>query len=453
MSYKKKLSRRQFLAGSLALTGATLASCVPAGQPAVQEAPQSAAAAEEQIAEAPAEDVIELLFHSRLGSHADWHKSRVSLFEEQNPGLKLTVDELPGDEMYPKVYAMSASGTVGDVVWTYLNNPPEHKAKGVMISLEEIIAAKNFDTSPFWTSLLDALTIDGELHAIPNHGHYGTVTYYFNRQLYEEAGVDMPQPEWTVEDLVTGAKAITDAPEIWGFRSVGGGQEHIPSYLRMFGGELLNPEGTTCLIAEEKSVEALKWLYDLQYEYKVDPCNCGTDTRNNFVAGKVGCYNWTTGFVAQFSAIPEDDWTFEWDATIGPVGPHDDRGSQVSAAAFCITENSKHPAEAFQILDFFSTLEDGVEHVYGGAGSPGGRTDVWESERLNALHPIYAITAKHYPEGPKGWYRPANARTSEFVDTMNNNLQAIFTGAVDFDEGVELTRQLCQEVLDKEPLV
>ncbi len=30
-----------------------------------------------------------IVFHSRLGSHADWHKSRVPLFEEQNPGIKL----------------------------------------------------------------------------------------------------------------------------------------------------------------------------------------------------------------------------------------------------------------------------------------------------------------------------------------------------------------------------
>ncbi len=443
MLSNKRLSRRQFLAGSLTLIGgAALTACAP-----------TMPAADGQAGDSPSEEATTLLFHSRLGSHADWHKSRVSLFEEQNPDLKLEIDELPGNEMYPKVYAMSASGTVGDVVWTYLNNPPEHKAKGVMIPLDDIIASKGYDTSPFWKSLLDALTLEGQLHAIPNHGHYGTVTYYFNRQLYEEAGVDMPHTDWTVDELVEGAKAITDAPEVWGFRSVGRGQEHIPSYLRMFGGDLLNPEGTQCLIAEEKSVEALRWLYDLQYTHEVDPCNCGTDTRNNFVAGKVGGYNWTTGFVAQFSALPESDWPFEWDATIGPVGPYGDRGSQVSAAAFCITENSDHPAEAFQILDFYSTLEDGIEHVYNGAGSPGGRTDVWESERLNALHPIYKITAEKYPDGPQPWYRPANARTSEFIDTMNNNLEAIFTNNVGFEEGIELTRQLCQEVLDKEPLL
>ena len=35
---------------------------------------------------------------------------------------------------------------------------------------------------------------------------------------------------------------------------------------------------------------------------------------------------------------------------------------------------------------------------------------------------------------------------------MDNNLQAIWTGSIGFDEGIELTHNLIQEVLDKDPL-
>ena len=117
---EKNVSRRSFLAGSLAATGVlALSACVPAAAPS----------GDGDEAMAPSEEPITLLFHTRLGTHADWHVSRKDLFEEQNPGLVIEFDELPGNEMYPKIYALSASGTVGDVVWTYLNNPPEHKAK------------------------------------------------------------------------------------------------------------------------------------------------------------------------------------------------------------------------------------------------------------------------------------------------------------------------------------
>ena len=82
----------------------------------------------------------------------------------------------------------------------------------------------------------------------------------------------------------------------------------------------------------------------------------------------------------------------------------------------------------------------------------GGRKDVWESEELNAIHPIFQTHQQLYPEGPRKWHRPANARTTEFVDTMNNNLQAIWTDSVGFDEGAALVHELVQEVLDKDSL-
>jgi multiple sugar transport system substrate-binding protein len=438
-----QLSRRSFLRGASAVAATlAIAACTPT-------APAAPAASGSEGA-APSSEAITLVFHTRLGSHADWHIARKPLFEEQNPGLILELDPLPGEEMYAKVYALAASGTVGDLVWTYLNNPPEHKAKGVLIPLNDIVEAKNFDLSPFWTSLLDALTLDGELHAIPNHGHFGTTVYYYNKDLFEASGAALPTPEWTVDDLTTAAKAITKEPEIWGFRGTGTGQEHIPNYLRMFGGDLLNAEGTRCGLSDEGSIAALKWLYDLQFVEKVDPCTCGDQQRENFVAGQVGMFNTTPGLVAEFQKVT--DWTFAWDTMVVPAGPEGLRGSQVSAGAFGITGNSAHPNEAFQVLDFFSTPEDGVEHVFGGAGSPGGRTDVWASDRLAEISPIYKIIAETFPDGPAPWYRPANARTSEFIDTMNNNLQAIWTGQVGFEEGIETTYTLCQEVLDKDPL-
>jgi len=441
--FKKNVSRRQFLAGSLATTGAlALSACVPA-----------APTAGDGESMEPSTEPVTVLFHTRLGTHADWHKSRKDLFEEQNPGILLEIDELPGNEMYPKIYALSASGTVGDVVWTYLNNPPEHKAKGVLVPLDDIVAAKDFDLSNFWDSLLQALTLDGELHAIPNHGHYGTTAYYHNKTLIEESGAENPNPDWTVDDYVTIGQAVTAPPEVWGVRSFGTGQDNIPSYLRLLCGVARNEEVRQSLLAEEEAIAGLRWLYDLQHTHQIDPCQCGDEVANNYVAGTVGIFNTTTGWIGRLNNMKNDgDLEFDWDAVVGPVGPTGLRGSQVSAAAFGITGNSEHPSEAFQVLDFYSTKEDGIEHVFFGAGSPGGRKDVWESDELNSIHPIFRQHQEIYPEGPRKWHRPANARTSEFVNTMNNNLQAIWTQAVEFEEGVEQTHLLVQEILDKDPV-
>lgn len=442
--FDQKFSRRRFLVGSSAVAaGALMAACAaPAAQPGAAPAEGGAAA--------PGAEGTTIVFHSRLGSHADWHKQRVPLFEEQNPGIKLQIDELDGAEMYAKIYALAAGGNLGDVVWTYLNTVTEHLQKGVVAPHDDIIASSGFDTSVFWPAIMQALTVDGKLYGIPNHGHYGTVIYYFNKDLYTASGADLPNLDWTSDDLVNGAMAITVPPETWGFRSQQG-SEHTPSYLRMFGGELLSEDGTQCLLGSEESMQALRWLYDLKATHQVDPCICGDQVRENFVAGKVGAFNTTPGLVAEFNKVT--DWAFEWDVTAAPLGPTGLRGSQVSGAGFCMTPPAaeKHPNETFKVLDFFSTKEDGVEHVFGGAGSPGTRDDVWDDEKLNGFNHIYGDIRKAYPEGPAVWRFPANARTAEFHDVLLNNLQAIWTDQVGFEEGVETTLALCQEVLDRDP--
>ncbi len=440
-----KISRRNFLLGSSAVvTGALVAACAPS--PA---APSGGAATSGEAA-APSAEGTTVVFHSRLGSHADWHKSRVPLFEEQNPGITLQVDELDGAEMFAKIYALAAGGTLGDVVWTYLNSVTEHLKRGVIAPHDDVIDSLGFDTSVFWPSIMRTLTVDGTLYGIPNHGHYGTVVYYYNKELYEANGAVVPNPDWTTDDLVAGGQAITEAPEIWGFRATMG-SEHTPSYLRTFGGELLSEDGTTCLLGEEGSVAALRWLYDMKAVHQIDPCICGDQIRENFTAGKVGSFNTTPGLVAEFSKV---DFQFEWDVTAAPLGPTGLRGSQVSGAGFCMTPPAaeRHPEAAFAVLDFFSTKEDGIEHVFGGAGSPGTRDDVWSDPKLAEFSHIYGTIQAAYPDGPAPWLFPANDRTSEFADVMINNLQAIWTDQVGFDEGVETTIMLLQEVLDREPI-
>ncbi len=445
-----KLTRRAFLAGSLAAAGlAALAACAPK-QPteAPKKAEATAAPKKEEATPAPKEPVT-IVFHDRAGAHCDWHKSRLDLFHQTYPGVKLQIDEIPGDHI-AKQYALAASGTIGDVVWCYNNGTVEAVRKGVPRPLNDIIEARNFDTSVYWKEMLACFTVEGKLYGIPNHGHYGTNVYYYNEDLFKAAGVPLPNPDWTVDDLVNAAKKITKAPEVWGVRTNGAGGEHVPQYLRTFGGNVMNAEGTKCLLDSEGSKAAIKWLYDLKYTHKVDPCICADQTRDNFVAGKVGMYNWTPGYVAEFSRIKE--WTFKWGCMIAPKGPNGERGTQSSGAAFCVTKASKHPNEAFNVLEFYCSKEDGIEHVWGGAGSPGTRNDVWESERLNEFNPIYKIIRTTHPDGPAPYYFPKNGRVSECITTVDNNLQAIWTGKLGLEEGIAQLQKAVQEILDREPL-
>ena len=44
-----------------------------------------------------------------------------------------------------------------------------------------------FDRAPYFKAILDALTVEGKLYALPTHGHFGTNVLYYNKNLTRAA--------------------------------------------------------------------------------------------------------------------------------------------------------------------------------------------------------------------------------------------------------------------------
>ena len=57
-----------------------------------------------------------------------------------------------------------------------------------------------------------------------------------------------------------------------------------------------------------------------------------------------------------------------------------------------------------------------------------------------------------HPQGPLPYYFPKNGRVSECITTVDNNLQAIWTGKLGLDEGIVAAQKAVQEILDREAL-
>jgi ABC-type glycerol-3-phosphate transport system substrate-binding protein len=81
--------------------------------------------------------------------------------------------------------------------------------------------------------------------------------------------------------------------------------------------------------------------------------------------------------------------------------------------------------------------DDGVEQVFGGAGSPGGRTDVWQDNKLfKERDPIYAAIVKAFPQGAGSLRFPANYRYTALTKALNTSLDAFMKGQLSVTEAV-----------------
>lgn len=171
---------------------------------------------------------------------------------------------------------------------------PQYQHNGV---LEELTARVNsdIDTSKYYG--IDAVKFpDGKIWGLPQ-GIQVNVLFY-NKAMFDEAGVAYPTADWTTDDVVAAAQKLTNDKH-WGLSLPNHIRYGWYTTIRMFGGDCLDQTRTKSIIASDPLVkEALRYMHDVWYKYKVSPTlqdaegKLGAKYATYFERGKVAmCYD------------------------------------------------------------------------------------------------------------------------------------------------------------------
>ncbi|WP_166867066.1 MULTISPECIES: sugar ABC transporter substrate-binding protein [unclassified Salinibacterium] len=130
----------------------------------------------------------------------------IDLFEAEHPNI--TVVEQPvgaPDDLFNRLATDFASGTAPDVFALGGAKPQEYGDAGTLLDLSTV--SDYLDTSKYEDFTLTNATVDGTLYGLPTGGNaIGTL---INVTLFEQAGVAIPDDDWTWDDLIAAADQIT----------------------------------------------------------------------------------------------------------------------------------------------------------------------------------------------------------------------------------------------------
>jgi multiple sugar transport system substrate-binding protein len=429
-----KVSRRGLIgAGAAGLVGAALAACGPVG---------GGAGAQPTRTKGPvAIDVLTRSGVSAASGHSQFYDKRAkAVFTPETNITVNLIDAAPN--VGEKLTVLAAGGTPPDGSWFGVLADGvagrEQAIKGIFKPLDEFAKKdQRFDAKPYFKAILDAFTINGKLHALPTHAHYGTNVLYYNKNMTRGAGITVPDDgSWSIDDFVIAAqKLVKRGEDIWGFVSPWGFPEFGMFYLRQFGGEWIDEAGKRALLDTAESRAGLEWIYNAAAKFQTTETHYRADNKGPnvlFVEGKLGFVSWTPGFVAQWKAPGPDQISpangkFELGVALFPRGQGGRRGTQVSGSGMGMTGTAKQEA-TWEYLKFVTNKDNGVEQVFGGAGSPGGRTDVWTDSKLLSFDPVYSAMVKAYPQGAGSLRLPANNRYVDMQKATSDELTPYFRG-------------------------
>ena len=264
----KRVSRREFLgAAAVGVAGAGLAACVPA------------APAEEDVGAMPEEITITYSFPI---PEADYLGATQKALAEKHdfrvPDTNVVVDVQLGVASEAVDLAMSA-GDPPDVFWhRYQQSTIDAINEGLYENAQELMEADGISLDIYADGPRDAYSpavVDGKMWAFP----YEVVIHLwaYNPVLFDEAGVEPPDKNWTWTDaLEIGVQMTWDDEgrhpnedgfninevEVWGMGPwfYFGGEEHYP---RIAGGEYTNEDVSEITITGPPFTQTIDWFREL----------------------------------------------------------------------------------------------------------------------------------------------------------------------------------------------
>ncbi|PSL02708.1 carbohydrate ABC transporter substrate-binding protein (CUT1 family) [Haloactinopolyspora alba] len=283
-------------------------------------------------------------FSANDGHEADLDRI-VEAFEAANEDVQVEVETVPFADYFTSLQTAVAGGTVADTFELNYENFVTYAENGSLAPLDEI------DTGAYRESLLEAFNRDGTQYGVPTS--FSNVVLFYNKTLFEQAGVEPPTNDWTWADEQAAAKALTDKDAgVWGDYQPISFNEFYKA-LAQAGGEFMNDDASRATFNSPEGVEAANWLVQKSgttMPTKADGAGTPDFDSNLFAEGNLAM--WHTG-IWMFGAMA--DVPFEWDIVVEPGRATD--ASAMFANGAVVSASSEHPDAAQRWVDFLAASD------------------------------------------------------------------------------------------------
>src|SRR5699024_550273 len=211
-----------------------------------------------------AQDTVELTYTIWDSRQEPGLRAIADDFEVENPNISIQIQVVGWDEYWTMLEAGATGGSLPDVFWMHANEIYKYGANDMLLNLDDYIEADGVDMSKHPEELVELYNIEGHQYAMPKD--QDTVGLWYNKALFDEAGIDYPDKTWTWDDLLEAGRALTNEEEgQYGLAMKLSNQEGFYNFIYQNGGTVLNEDGTSG-IASPESIEALDFYLNFVRE-------------------------------------------------------------------------------------------------------------------------------------------------------------------------------------------
>jgi ABC-type glycerol-3-phosphate transport system substrate-binding protein len=344
-------------------------------------------------------------------------KKEIAAYEEAHPGVKIDVQNITYDALHDKLLTALAGGDAPDLSWGLPEWLGELSRMGALRDMTE--EAKTWpDRNAIYPNVIDALTIDGHLLAMP---HYlGIRALLVHEDMLKAAGIAAPPKTW--DELIADASAIKQKTGKFGFGIAGTGvrsPQELIMYLAQNGLSLAErqPDGKykntwaddKAKLAKATEVFAFYKALTDKGVINPDGASWGWEEEDtNFALGQYAMVIDGAWMQSREQQNPEQ----MKDVTISAPPYKEKAATFFEINPFYVYKAGKHPKETLDFVTFMNGKE--FQEAVHPSNSP--RSDVTTDSKWGQGFTVLAPTGVVFPPVPLG------AVTRDMIESLGRTL-------------------------------
>lgn len=281
-------------------------------------------------------------------------KESIAIFNKEHPDVKVIITHAPQGQAYiDRILTRAASDSMPDVMFCEVNFIDKFIEKKMLMDITDLIKAdKTISESDYFPEILNRFKQGKKLFGLPRDVAPFACIFY-NKNLFDEAGVSYPDDNWNMKKFLNIAKQLTKKKNnrIIQYGYYGWSWQN---FVYAFGGKFVDniKKPRKCLLKSANAINGLTFYKDLIYKYEVMPSPSSIEMGFNemFMTGKVAMYGsgiWDT-------PVLRDIKRFKWDVAMFPKGPSGHRGFATGGSGYAISKTAKDPQLAYKLLKVIS---------------------------------------------------------------------------------------------------
>jgi multiple sugar transport system substrate-binding protein len=280
-------------------------------------------------------------------------------FEAENPGYRIELQSDPWGDWEQKNRTMFASGNPADVF--FVNNPdvPAFANSGSLLDLSGYTGAGYFDQ--FFPGVTAMYRWNGKQIAIPFTTDCRI--FWYNKEIFAQAGLDPDKPPATWEELVSYAKTITQKTGKYGF-GLDLGLKEFPMQAAFNAsngsGIIVDAAGNITPNADSPEFRAyLQMLLDLKPAFEPDYANLNHhDVARLFAEGQLGMIIGNT--LAETTVYEKN---FYGQALVPRMNASAPNGSYGGGFGIAVSSRTRAPEQAVKFAQLLCSVKYNAEAI------------------------------------------------------------------------------------------